>query len=75
MLFDMWKYIYSESLFNTLYAEVKHKFKKKSSYRINVTKVAEVKHKLKKKSFAQNKRYKKCTFFSFVSSNSSQFYF
>ena len=49
MLFDMWKYIYSESLFNTLYAEVKHKFKKKSSHRINVTKVAEVKHKFKKK--------------------------
>ena len=28
-----------------------------------------------KNSFGQNKRYKKCLLFSFVSSNSSQFYF
>ena len=30
---------------------------------------------LKKTSFRQNKRYKKCTLFSFASSHSSQFYF
>ena len=54
MIFDMWKYVYFESVFNTLYIEIK----------LNVKKI----------SFRQ-KRSKKCPLFSFVRSNSSQFYF
>ena len=55
MCFDMYKYVYSESVFNTQYIEIKQI--------------------LKKISFGQNKRYKKCPFFSFASSNSAQLYF
>ena len=38
----MYKYVYSESVFNTLYIEIKHKCKKKKipSYKINGTKNA-----------------------------------
>ena len=41
MLFDMWKYLHSESLFNTLRIEIKHKCQKKfPSGKIDVTKNA-----------------------------------
>ena len=46
-------YVYSESLYITLYIEIKQM--------------------LKNFFLGQNKRYKKCTLFSFTSSNSSQF--
>ena len=26
IFFDIWKYVYSESVFNTLYIEIKHKY-------------------------------------------------
>ena len=37
MLFDMWKSVYSENVFNTLYTEVKQTLKKLSSDKINDT--------------------------------------
>ena len=38
MFFDMWKYVYSESIFNTLYIEIKHK-SLKTLDKINSTKM------------------------------------
>ena len=41
MFFEMYRYVYSESVFNTLYIEIKHKCKKKfPSDKINGTKHA-----------------------------------
>ena len=39
MFFDKQKYIYSESLFNTLYIEIKHNVRKCSWDKINVAKM------------------------------------
>ena len=40
LFFDLWKYVYSEGAFNTLYIEIKHKFEKNPLDKINGTKNA-----------------------------------
>ena len=41
MFFDMYKYIYSSNLFNSLYIEMKHKYLKKfASDKVSATKNA-----------------------------------
>ena len=56
MFFDMWKYVYSESIFNTLYIEIKHK-SLKTLDKINSTKMPSFFFRELQHSFTFNSRF------------------